>query len=160
MFIKKAPNSHGWVNPKTVEELWRDHFDYFYREYDDFCFPVTIHPDVAGHPHVLFMLERYVSPIFPHTPSFHPPHFPHRSQPSFPHFLPPIVSIDPKHYPVLRKKPHLPSPPTPRSSRLTKEKPNRIHFHQSGRPVGENGGHLRRLQIQTPSPQGRLVACC
>ena len=60
MFIKKAPNSHGWVNPKTVEELWKDHFDYFYREYDDFCFPVTIHPDVSGHPHVLFMLERYV----------------------------------------------------------------------------------------------------
>ncbi|KAL8742943.1 MAG: hypothetical protein Q9190_004648 [Brigantiaea leucoxantha] len=60
MFIKKAPNSHGWVNPKDVEELWRDHFDYFYREYDDFCFPVTIHPDVSGHPHVLFMLERLI----------------------------------------------------------------------------------------------------
>jgi len=60
MFIKKAPNSHGWVNPKDVEDLWRDHFDFFYREYDDFCFPVTIHPDVSGHPHVIFMLERYV----------------------------------------------------------------------------------------------------
>lgn len=59
MFIKKAPNSHGWVNPRDVEDLWRDHFDYFYREYDDFCFPVTIHPDVSGHPHVIFMLERY-----------------------------------------------------------------------------------------------------
>lgn len=58
MFIKKAPNSHGWVNPKDVEELWKDHFDYFYREYDKFCFPVTIHPDVSGHPHVLLMLER------------------------------------------------------------------------------------------------------
>ena len=63
MFIKKAPNSHGWVNPKDVEELWRDHFDYFYREYDDFCFPVTIHPDVSGHPHVLFMLERLIEYI-------------------------------------------------------------------------------------------------
>ena len=60
MFIKKAPNSHGWVNPRDVEELWRDHFDYFYREYDNFCFPVTIHPDVSGHPHVIFMLERLV----------------------------------------------------------------------------------------------------
>lgn len=59
MFIKKAPNSHGWVNPKDVEELWRDHFDYFYREYNSFCFPVTIHPDVSGHPHVLLMLERW-----------------------------------------------------------------------------------------------------
>ncbi|KAK4695220.1 hypothetical protein P7C71_g2492, partial [Lecanoromycetidae sp. Uapishka_2] len=63
MFIKKAPNSHGWVNPKDVEDLWRDHFDYFYREYDDFCFPVTIHPDVSGHPHVIFMLERLIEYI-------------------------------------------------------------------------------------------------
>ena len=58
MFIKKAPNSHGWVNPRDVEDLWRDHFDYFYREYDEFCFPVTIHPDVSGHPHAILMLER------------------------------------------------------------------------------------------------------
>ena len=62
MFIKKAPNSHGWVNPRDVEDLWRDHFDYFYREYDDFYFTVTIHPDVSGHPHVIFMLERYECP--------------------------------------------------------------------------------------------------
>ena len=58
MYMKKVPNSHGWVNAKDVEELWKDHFDYFYREYDNFCFPVTIHPDVSGHPHVLLMLER------------------------------------------------------------------------------------------------------
>jgi len=32
MFIKKAPNSHGWVSPKVVEELWLDQFDYFYEE--------------------------------------------------------------------------------------------------------------------------------
>lgn len=58
MYMKKVPNSHGWVNAKDVEELWKDHFDYFYREYENFCFPVTIHPDVSGHPHVLLMLER------------------------------------------------------------------------------------------------------
>lgn len=60
MFIKKAPNSHGWVNPKDVEELWLDQFNYFYREYDEFVYPVTVHPDVSGHPHALFMLERCV----------------------------------------------------------------------------------------------------
>lgn len=37
-----------------------DHFDFFYRDYDDFVFPVTIHPDVSGHPHVIFMLERLI----------------------------------------------------------------------------------------------------
>lgn len=58
MFIKKAPNSHGWVNPRDVEELWLDQFNYFYREEDEFVFPVTVHPDVCGHPHGLLMLER------------------------------------------------------------------------------------------------------
>lgn len=58
MFIKAAPNSHGWVNPRDVEELWLDQFNYFYREYDEFVFPVTVHPDVCGHPHGLLMLER------------------------------------------------------------------------------------------------------
>ncbi|KAL4995905.1 hypothetical protein BDV10DRAFT_202717 [Aspergillus recurvatus] len=60
MFIKKAANSHGFVNPRDVEDIWRDHFDYFYREYDDFVFPITLHPDVSGRPHVLLMLERLI----------------------------------------------------------------------------------------------------
>lgn len=47
MFIKNAPNSHGFVNPRDIEDIWRDHFDYFYREYDEFIFPITIHPDVS-----------------------------------------------------------------------------------------------------------------
>lgn len=52
MFIKNSANSHGWVNPRyfaclkilflghgvltvnrDVEDIWKDHFDYFYREY-------------------------------------------------------------------------------------------------------------------------------
>ena len=33
MFIKTAPNSHGFVNPRDIEELWRDQFDWVYREY-------------------------------------------------------------------------------------------------------------------------------
>ena len=60
MFIKSAPNSHGFVNPRDVEDIWRDQFDYCYREYDDFVFPITIHPDVSGHPQVLLMHERQV----------------------------------------------------------------------------------------------------
>lgn len=64
MFIKKAPNSHGFVNARDVEDIWRDHFDYFYREYDEFIFPLTIHPDVSGHPHVLLMHERCVKRDF------------------------------------------------------------------------------------------------
>ena len=48
MFIKAAPNSHGFVSPRVIEELWRDQFDWVYREYDYAVFPLTIHPDVVG----------------------------------------------------------------------------------------------------------------
>jgi hypothetical protein len=58
LFIKKSPNSHGFVNPRDIEEMWRDQFDWVYREYDYAVFPMTIHPDVSGRPHVLMMLER------------------------------------------------------------------------------------------------------
>ncbi|RYP39853.1 hypothetical protein DL767_001972 [Monosporascus sp. MG133] len=60
MFIKSSPNSHGFVNPRDVEDIWRDQFDYCYREYDEFIFPITIHPDVSGHPQVLLMHERLI----------------------------------------------------------------------------------------------------
>ena len=33
MFIKAAPNSHGFVNPRDLEQLWMDQFDWVYREY-------------------------------------------------------------------------------------------------------------------------------
>jgi hypothetical protein len=58
LFIKKSPNSHGFVNPREIEQMWRDQFDWVYREYDYAVFPITIHPDVSGRPHVLMMLER------------------------------------------------------------------------------------------------------
>ncbi|KAJ0386393.1 hypothetical protein COL922a_004441 [Colletotrichum nupharicola] len=66
MFMKNSANSHGWVNPRDVEDIWRDHFDYFYREYDEFIFPMTIHPDVSGRPHVLLMHERIIEHINKH----------------------------------------------------------------------------------------------
>lgn len=66
MFIKKAPNSHGFVNPRQIEEMWRDQFDWVYREYDYAIFPITIHPDVSGRPQVLLMLERLFEYIAGH----------------------------------------------------------------------------------------------
>ncbi|MBV9998863.1 MAG: polysaccharide deacetylase [Verrucomicrobia bacterium] len=66
MFIKKAPNSHGFVNPRHLEEMWRDQFDWVYREYDYAVFAITIHPDVSGRPQVLLMLERLVEHILKH----------------------------------------------------------------------------------------------
>jgi len=66
MFIKKAPNSAGWVNPRDVEAWWRDQFDWVYREQDYGVFAFTIHPDVSGRPQVLLMLERLIEYINGH----------------------------------------------------------------------------------------------
>jgi peptidoglycan/xylan/chitin deacetylase (PgdA/CDA1 family) len=66
MFMKAAPNSHGWVNPHDIEQLWRDQFDWVYREYDYAVFPITIHPDVSGRPQVLLMHERIIDYINSH----------------------------------------------------------------------------------------------
>ena len=66
MFIKKSPNSHGFVNPRDIEEMWRDQFDWVYREYDYAVFPMTIHPDVSGRPQVLMMLERLYNHMIGH----------------------------------------------------------------------------------------------
>jgi peptidoglycan/xylan/chitin deacetylase (PgdA/CDA1 family) len=66
MFMKKAPNSHGFVNPRDIEELWRDQFDWVYREMDYAVFPFTIHPDVSGRPQVILMLERLIEYINGH----------------------------------------------------------------------------------------------
>jgi peptidoglycan/xylan/chitin deacetylase (PgdA/CDA1 family) len=66
MFIKGSPNSHGFVSPRLLGEMWQDQFDWVYREYDYAVFPITIHPDVAGRPQVLLMLERLIGHIQRH----------------------------------------------------------------------------------------------
>ncbi len=66
MFIKSAPNSFGFINPRDIEDLWRDQFDWVYREYDYAVFTMTIHPDVSGRPQVMLMLERIFDHIAGH----------------------------------------------------------------------------------------------
>jgi peptidoglycan/xylan/chitin deacetylase (PgdA/CDA1 family) len=66
MFIKQSPNSHGFVNPRELEQMWRDEFDWVYREMDYAVFPLTIHPDVSGRPQVLLMLERLLAHLRTH----------------------------------------------------------------------------------------------
>ncbi|MDJ0356815.1 polysaccharide deacetylase [Paenarthrobacter sp. PH39-S1] len=66
MFIKASPNSHGFVNPRDIEQMWRDQFDWVFREMDQAVFTMTIHPDVSGRPQVLLMLERLIEYISGH----------------------------------------------------------------------------------------------
>ena len=66
MFMKKVPNSHGFVSPRDIELMWRDQFDWVYREMDYAVFPFTIHPGISGRPQVLLMLERLIDYINGH----------------------------------------------------------------------------------------------
>ncbi len=73
MFIKKSPNSHGFVNPRDIGQMWTDEFDWVYRNMDYAVFALTIHPDVSGRPQVLLMLERVIDHINSHAGvSWHP----------------------------------------------------------------------------------------
>lgn len=66
MFVKASPNSHGFVSPRDIETMWRDQFDWVYRESEYAVFVMTIHPDVSGRPQVLMALERLISHINTH----------------------------------------------------------------------------------------------
>jgi peptidoglycan/xylan/chitin deacetylase (PgdA/CDA1 family) len=66
MFIKKSPNSHGFVNPRDIEQMWMDQFDWVYRELDYAVFTMTVHPDVSGRPGQLLMHERIIEHINGH----------------------------------------------------------------------------------------------
>ena len=66
MFIKKSPNSHGFVNPRDIEQIWMDQFDWVHREMDYAVFTMTVHPDVSGRPGVLMMHERIIEHINRH----------------------------------------------------------------------------------------------
>ena len=66
MFIKGSPNSHGFVNPRDIEQLWIDQFDWVYNEYDYAVYTLTIHPDVSGRPQVQMMLQRVFDHISSH----------------------------------------------------------------------------------------------
>ncbi|KAF2489601.1 glucose 1-dehydrogenase, partial [Lophium mytilinum] len=60
------PNAHGYVDPHSVERMWKEQFEWCYREYDTFIFPMSIHPQVSGRPHILLMHERLIEWINGH----------------------------------------------------------------------------------------------
>ncbi|WRC27988.1 polysaccharide deacetylase [Helicobacter pylori] len=66
MFIKKSPNSFGFVSPHDIGQMWIDQFDWVYREMDYAVFSMTIHPDVSGRPQVLLMHEKIIEHINKH----------------------------------------------------------------------------------------------
>jgi hypothetical protein len=39
-FVQNMPNCGGWQDPDTIIKIWKERFEYFYREYDYFIFPM------------------------------------------------------------------------------------------------------------------------
>jgi hypothetical protein len=49
-----------------VERFWKEHFEFCYREYSEFVFPISIHPQVSGKPQIIMMHERLIEWINSH----------------------------------------------------------------------------------------------
>ena len=64
--VKASANSHGWITGSQLEEIWMDQFNWVYRHFDYAVFPICIHPDASGHPHVLVALERMIDHMRKH----------------------------------------------------------------------------------------------
>ncbi|KAJ0420498.1 hypothetical protein BJY00DRAFT_323756 [Aspergillus carlsbadensis] len=62
----KQASTHGYVDVESVERCWKDIFSYCYREYDEFVFPMSIHPQVSGKAQVVLMHERIIEWINGH----------------------------------------------------------------------------------------------
>lgn len=54
------PGTHGYVDIESVERTWKEQFEFAYDEYDEFVFPINIHPQVSGKGHVMRMHERFI----------------------------------------------------------------------------------------------------
>jgi peptidoglycan-N-acetylglucosamine deacetylase len=52
--------SPGLSAPSKVEEIWRDDFEFMYREVEGGVLTLTMHPQVIGRGHRMLMLERLI----------------------------------------------------------------------------------------------------
>jgi peptidoglycan/xylan/chitin deacetylase (PgdA/CDA1 family) len=63
---KPALGSAGFVDPHHIERFWKEQFEFCYREYERFVFPISIHPQVSGKPQIILMHERLIEWINGH----------------------------------------------------------------------------------------------
>ncbi|KAL1963657.1 hypothetical protein VTN77DRAFT_7978 [Rasamsonia byssochlamydoides] len=59
-FLPHVPNSHGYVDVRVIEQLWRDRFLWIRENEENPIFPLLMHPDTSGMAHVIGMVERMV----------------------------------------------------------------------------------------------------
>lgn len=63
---KPALGSAGFIDPHHIERFWKEQFEFCYREYESFVFPISIHPQVSGKPQIIMMHERLIEWINQH----------------------------------------------------------------------------------------------
>lgn len=56
-FNMKNPGTHGYVNPSDIW-IMNGAVLFCYREYEEFVFPISIHPQVSGRSNNVLMHER------------------------------------------------------------------------------------------------------
>ena len=66
-YLPNVPNSHGYVDVRVMENMWKDKFDWIRSEMRDgigekdvVVFPLVLHPDTSGMAHVIGMIERVI----------------------------------------------------------------------------------------------------
>ena len=69
-FYAHTANSHGYVDPRLIEQMWKDRFMWLWdnerEESDDptktsfLVFPLVLHPDTSGMAHIIGMVERFL----------------------------------------------------------------------------------------------------
>lgn len=64
-YYPHMPNSHGYVDVRKIEQLWKDRFLWLWEnptceDANDFVFPIILHPDTSGMSHVIGMIERFL----------------------------------------------------------------------------------------------------
>lgn len=66
-YLPHVANSHGYVDVRVIEQMWKDRFDWLWEHaHEDiggegmaeFVFPIVLHPDTSGMAHVIGMVER------------------------------------------------------------------------------------------------------
>ncbi|KAH4024680.1 hypothetical protein HBI25_155680 [Parastagonospora nodorum] len=63
------PSTHGFVDTAVIERLWKEQFEFLYRECPEdgsFIFPISVHPQVSGKPQVVMLHERLIEWINGH----------------------------------------------------------------------------------------------
>jgi peptidoglycan/xylan/chitin deacetylase (PgdA/CDA1 family) len=59
-FLPHVHNSHGYVDVRSIEQLWRDRFLWIRENEENPIFPMLMHPDTSGMAHVIGMIERMI----------------------------------------------------------------------------------------------------